>query len=324
MNKKKLFSIRTIAFALILTMTLPLAACGSKPAETSSAAASSEAPSVQESSVAEAAPAKITPDTQKKLDEAKGTNPEVVSWISIPNTNIDYPVLQSLEDNYKYESKDLNGKKTALDASKMDKDVAKNLGGTKALVGAIYFDAKDNVSLTKTEASKNMIIYGHNWTNIVEPFRIGNQKDYDVMFAQLKSYTDESFAKTNPYIYLSTKGETQVYKVFSVVYFNAFCKNYITPNPSDDEYKKLLADSQARSLYKYNTEVSTGDNIISLITCSRKYPKNVTQGNGFNIQRFAVLARLLRQGETDKDPVTVTKNTGNLDPKWTMKSFSLS
>ncbi len=320
MNNKKLFAIRSIAFSLILTMVLPLAACGGEePAE----ASSSEVSSQQVSSVEEAKPEAISPEVAKKVEEAKTANPEVVSWISIPNTNIDYPILQSTTDNFKYESVDLNGKKTALDPKKMDKAVADNLGGTKALVGAIYYDAKAKVSLNKDEVSRNQIIYGHNWTNIVEPFRIGKQKDYDVMFAQLMSYTDETFAKTNPYIYISTGETTQVYKVFGLVYFNAFCSNYITPNPNDDQYAKLLADAQARSIYKYNTEVTTADNIISLYTCERKYPKSLTQGNGFNIQRFAVMARLLREGETDKDPVTVTKNTGKIDPPWTMKTFSL-
>ncbi len=328
MMTKKLNRIVALALAALMMM-LVLTACSGEPAtvESSSAPASSSATS-SVTSVSDATPEPIADDTLKKLDEAKTTNPETLSWLTIPNTNIDYPVLQSKSDNFKYETKDIKGEKSVLDQSKItDKTVVDNLGGSKAYLGAIYFDSKANVSKVKSESARQLLIYGHNWTNIVEPFRIGNQKDYDVMFAQLKSYTDETFAKTNPYIYLTTDGVTQVYKVFSAVYFNAFCSNYITPNPKDDAYTKLLADAQARSLYKFGTEVSKDDNIISLITCSRKYPKSLTQGNAqgqtFNIQRFTVMARLLRDGETDKDPVTVTKNTGNLDPKWTMKTHSL-
>ncbi len=316
---KKLYGKRAIALVLCAILLFTLAACGGgdEPVEESSDIPSS-------SSAVSSAPAeKISEDTAKKLNDAKTLNPETVSWISIPNTNIDYPVLQSLEDNFKYETKDIEGKKSKLDTSTIDKDVAKNLGGVNAYIGAIYYDNRANVSTDPGQSSRNMLIYGHNWTNILDPFRIGNKKDYDVMFAQLKSYTDESFAKQNPYIYLSTGDETQVYKVFGIVYFNAFCSNYIDPNPDDAKYQKLLDDAQARSLFKYDTKVSTDDNIISLITCSRKYPKSVTQGDGFNIQRFAIMARLLRDGESDKDAVTVTKNTGNVDPKWTMKTHSL-
>ncbi len=317
----KKYGKHALALLLCAMMLFSLAACGGdQPVEESSDAPSSS--SQPNPSSAEVASDKISEDVAKKLDTAKTTNPETVSWLTIPNTNIDYPVLQSVEDNFKYETKDIDGKKSVLDTAKMDKSVASLLGGSKAYIGAIYYDAKVHVPAAG-EVSRNMLLYGHNWTNIVEPFRIGNDKEYDVMFAQLKSYTDENFAKSNPYIYLSTGDTTKAYKVFSIVYFNAFCSNYIAPNPDDEMYKKLLEDAQARTLYKYDTKVSTEDNIITLITCSRKYPKSVTQGDGFNIQRFAVLARELRDGETDKDAVTVTKNTGNLDPKWTMKTHKL-
>lgn len=316
----KKYGKHVVALLLCAMMLFSLAACGGNdPVEEEPDVSSSSQPLPSPS---QAEPEKTNDEVIKKLDTAKTTNPETVSWLTIPNTNIDYPVLQSLEDNFKYETKDIDGKKSTLDPAKMDKAVASLLGGSKAYVGAIYYDAKVQAP-NNSEVSRNMLLYGHNWTNIVEPFRIGNDKDYDVMFAQLKSYTDENFAKQNPYIYLSTGDKTKVYKVFSVVYFNAFCSNYIAPNPDDDMYKKLLDDAQARTLYKYDTAVSTDDNIITLITCSRKYPKSVTQGDGFNIQRFAVIARELRDGETDKDAVKVTKNTGNLDPKWTMKTHKL-
>lgn len=311
---------RLFAFALCAVLMLSLASCGdNEPIEESS----SDTPSSSAPAVSEAPPEKTNDETLKKLDEAKATNPETVSWISIPNTNINYPVMYSPDDNFKYEKKDLKGEKSTLDASKLDKDVAKNLGGAKAYLGAIYFDARGTAPGGTGKVSRNLLTYGHNWTNIVEPYRIGNTKDYDVMFAQLMSYTDEKFAKENPYIYISTGDETKVYKVFSAVYFNAFCSNYTTPDQDDAAQQKLLDDAQARSVNKFDTKVSTSDKVISLITCCRKYPKSQTQGDGFNIQRFTVLARELRAGETDKDPVTVTKNTGKIDPKWTMKTHSL-
>lgn len=316
----KKYGKHALALLLCAMMLFSLAACGGNdPVEDEPDVSSSSKPV---SSSSEADSGKISEDVAKKIDEAKTINPETVSWLTIPNTNIDYPVLYSPDSNEKYIVNDINGKKTTLDASKMDKDVAAHLNGVKAYNGAICYDNRDVVP-GGTEVSRNTILYGHNWTNIVEPFRIGNTKDYDVMFAQLMSYTDENFAKQNPYIYLSTGDTTKVYKVFSVVYFNVFCSNYITPNPDDEMYQKLLDDAQARTLYKYDTPVSIDDNIINLITCVRKYPKSVTQGDGFNIQRFTILARELRDGETDKDAVTVTKNTGNLDPKWTMKTHKL-
>lgn len=321
----KKYGRRAVALLLGAIMLFALAACGGNEPieeESSSVPSSSSAPT----SSSEVAPAKISDDTAKKLDEAKVTNPETVSWLYIPNTNIDYPVLYNADDNFKYETKDVNGQKSTLDTSKLDADVKKNLGNTKAYIGAIYFDARSTTP-GSSKPSRNLPIYGHNWTNIVEPYRIGNAKDYDVMFAQLMSYTDEKFAKENPYIYLSTGEETKVYKVFSAVYFNAYCLNYGTPDLKDEDFKKLLDDAQARSVIKFDTEVSTSDNIINLITCCRKYPKSKTQitagGSTFNIQRFAVLARELRPGETDKDPVNVSKNTGNIDPTWTTKNFYL-
>ena len=313
MSIRKSALLRTVSAVLLGAMLLSFAACKGNE-EPVTEESSSDTASVAEptSSVPEADPTEVPADFAKKLADAKAINPEVIGYINVPGTNIQYPLLQSVTDNFKYESKDLNGKKSTVEGGK-----------SGWLNGAIYLDAKAKLG-AKAESSANSLIFGHNWSNVTEPFRIGDKAEKtDTMFAMLKSYTDETFAKTNPYIYIYTNEGTKTYKVFSVVYFNAFCKNYITPNPSDDAFKKLLDDSQARSLYKFDTKVDTSDKLISLVTCSRKYPNKLTQGDGFNTQRFAVMARLLRDGETDKDPVTVAKNTGKLDPKWVFNSYSL-
>ena len=86
-----------------------------------------------------------TKQTQMKqtvidFDALKKINPDVVSWITIPDTNIDYPLLQG-KDNNQYLHKDMEGRDSAA--------------------GAIFLDHGDKADLS----SRHNIIYGHHMKN---------------------------------------------------------------------------------------------------------------------------------------------------------------
>lgn len=87
--------------------------------------------------------------------DLKEVNPEVIGWITIYGTNIDYPLVQG-DDNEKYV-------KTAAD-------------GTYSLGGSIFLDSRNSADLTDF----NSVIYGHSMA-------------YNAMFGDISDYLDAGF-----------------------------------------------------------------------------------------------------------------------------------
>lgn len=226
---------------------------------------------------------------QKKIKEAAAVNKDVVGWLVIPNTNINSPVPFTDTDNdyYLYRTWD---KKHYPDLS------YKNYVNT-----ANYLDYRTIFGTSWKSSSKNMVIYGHNWTNLRSPLDIGKDNKH-TMLGQLPSYTDIEFAKANPHIYFSTEEFDGVWRVFAVAYTEINPNfNYNKPNMSKEEAAKVIAELKDRSMFDFGIEVDESDKLLTLSTCTRFYGTSSSQ-------RFIVVARLLRKGETIGDKVTVKVN----------------
>ena len=104
-------------------------------------------------------------------------NPEVVGWVYIPETEIDYPVLQH-EDNEYY----LNH----------------SWENTKNPNGAIFFDCETSTDLTDF----NTLVYGH---------RINNK----LMFSGLRKFNSLDYINAHPSVYLVTEKGVCRYDIFS-------------------------------------------------------------------------------------------------------------
>ena len=179
---------------------------------------------------------------------------------------------------------------------------------------ATYVDYRARFGETwKNGTSRNIVLYGHNWNNLKDPLKIGSTQGY-TMFAQLPSYTDKKFAAENPYIYFSTGENEGVWKVFAVAYCElnpSFAYN--APNPNKEAFGTLIKEWQARSMFNFGIEVDDTDRLLTLSTCTRQY------ANVGEYQRFVVVARLLRDGESEKDAVTVTVNEKMKQPQFKTK-----
>ena len=99
----------------------------------------------------------------------KNENKDIYSWIYIPGTNIDYPIVQHPSDNAYY----LNH----------------NLNGTKGYPACIYTELENQ----KDFGDFQTIIYGHN-------MRDGS------MFHDLRYYQEKDYVEEHPYIYIYTWG----------------------------------------------------------------------------------------------------------------------
>ncbi len=162
-------------------------------------------------------------------------NPDMVGWISIPGTMIDYPVMQTPweQDYYLYRDFDKNYNRH----------------------GCIY--AREQCDIN--EPSDNITIYGH---------RMGDGS----MFAQLVEYTNQEFFEQNRYIYFDTLTERHTYEIFSVFTTSAtpgkgFSYHLFVDASSQAEFDWFVSVCKANSVLDTGVTPVYGDKLITLSTC---------------------------------------------------------
>ena len=174
-----------------------------------------------------------------KVKELKKDNPDIVGWIEIGGTNINYPVLQG-EDDYYY--------------------LTHNYKKEKMKNGAIFLTSKYDWNIP----NNNYIIYGH------------NKMSSDQMFSDLLKYADEEFYNNHPIIRLTTEEEDKEYKIISVfksrVYYksekNVFRYYNFINSESEEKYNSFINNAKKVSLYNIEETPKFGQQLLTLITCS--------------------------------------------------------
>ncbi len=212
----------------------------------------------------------------------KQINSDVKGWLSVPGTNVNYPVLWA-DDVMYYIDKNIY-KQTSKD-------------GVVYAGPTVRFGNSDSIS-------RNTVLFGHNWTNYSANPRIGNASD--VMFAQLAAYHYREFANAYPYLWYSTDAEEMKWVIFACFYTDVGF-NYIEPNPKDDQFMQIVNGAKSRSRHTFDVDVKSTDKILTLSTCTRAYGSS-------DQQRFVIMARLLREGEQVKQ-IKVTTNSNPVLPK---------
>ncbi len=165
------------------------------------------------------------------FNELKKKNPDTVGWIKVNGTNINYPVVQTKDNDYYL-------------THAYDK--------TKNEAGWIFADYRNNM----TTFDRNTIIYGHGRLN-------------NTMFGSLKNIINSNWYnnKNNYIIKFSTPSENTLWQVFSV-YSIKVESYYITTNfASDQEYNTFLQTLKGRSKKDFSAKVNATDKIITLSTC---------------------------------------------------------
>lgn len=177
-----------------------------------------------------------TPDILDDYAGLYNLNKSIVGWIKIDGTQVDYPVMQTKNNDYYLEHN-------------FDQEKDKN--------GSIFLDKDCKI----WPRSQNLIIYGHNMKS-------------GKMFGSLKQYKNENFAKEHPYIQFDTiyeKGNYQVMYAFSdVVHDEAevVFKYYQFINANSEvEYNSYMNEMAAKSLYDTGVTSTYGDALITLSTC---------------------------------------------------------
>lgn len=170
----------------------------------------------------------------KAYSRIREQNSDLVGWIRIEGTKIDYPVLQTPDNPNFY----LNH----------------NFDGKKSVYGAPYMAEECDLS----KDCRNILIYGHHMKN-------------GSMFAALDGYLDQTFYKEHPMVQFDTLTEYGDYQVMAVFTMNAadpdnpiydwiFCDN-------EEAFDRYVAYVKKQSVYDMGVEAQWGDHLISLITC---------------------------------------------------------
>ncbi|MCD8054960.1 MAG: class B sortase [Lachnospiraceae bacterium] len=163
-------------------------------------------------------------------------NTDLVGWITIADTNINYPVVQSVDNPNFY-------LKHAFDGSYSD-------------YGCPYVQENCDIYY-----SDNIIIYGHHMKN-------------GSMFCDLEMFKSESFWQAHPTIFFSTlteKAEYEIVAVFkTVVYTNsedAFRYYTFVNAESAEDFDSFINRCKALALYDTGVTAEYGDKLITLSTC---------------------------------------------------------
>ncbi len=225
-------------------------------------------------------------------------NPDVVGYLSIPNTLIAYPVLQrknEADGNEYYLNKDFYGNPSKSGAIFMD---YRN-----------YFDYVVDFKRIYPN-SQNLIIYGH------------NMHDYS-MFGSLKYYiNDVSYYDAHPIVELSSNYRDYKYKIFGMIivdiddetetrfdYWNKL--NF----SGEEDFYDYVNEIKRRTVRLTDVDVKYGDQLLTLSTCNSTFSEG----------RLVIFARLLRDGEDLMEGCTSTENTNIKWPnsyyKWRKKTY---
>lgn len=201
---------------------------------------------------------KLTQMVQEKYD----LNPDTVGWLQLPGTTIDDVVVWYPGDENLFYYR-------------------RNFEKRESFNGIYYADYRCAFDGTAAGLAPNTVIYGHSMSD--DPL------DARMMFSPFKFFKDAGFAKEHPYIYFSTHDEDLLWEVFAVFYATIELP-YNIPYPQD--FRGLLDECAARSIYTYATEVSASDKILTLSTCTYSLPDGTPLVYP-NDYRYVVMAKLV-------------------------------
>ena len=167
--------------------------------------------------------------------DAYALNNDMVGWIRLPNTKINYPVMQ--QDNNEFY-------------------LHRNFEKEYQYSGLPFLDYQCDIKLP----SDNLIIYAHN-------MRDGS------MFAKLLSYEKKDYYRNNQIVYFDTnykRGKYQIFAVFrtKVGADDEFVYNEDTHFTDELTFREYIKKVQDNSLYDTGVDVNFGDKLLTLSTCS--------------------------------------------------------
>ena len=164
-------------------------------------------------------------------------NADMIGWIQIEGTSIDYPVMQTPADPHYYLKHDFEKNYTDYGCPFMQADC-------------------DSLA-----PSDNLIIYGH------------NMKDGS-MFADLAKYRSKDFWQAHKTVWFDTELGSSAYEIFAVIHTtvqaddaDAFPFYRFVDAASPEEFADYVSACKAQALYDTGNSAQYGDKLLTLSTC---------------------------------------------------------
>lgn len=179
---------------------------------------------------------RVIPEVLDEYKNLYNSNKRLIGWLKIDDTNIDYPVMQTTDNEY---------------------FLTHNVNQQSDRNGALFLDKDCDV----IKPSTNLIVYGHH-------MRSGN------MFGTLDKYSSEEYYKEHPVIQFDSiyeKGTYEIMYVFRSRIFNetdvVFKYYQFIDALSQQEFDSNMQEMAEMSLYDTGVTASYGDRLLTLSTC---------------------------------------------------------
>jgi sortase B len=179
------------------------------------------------------APEGETRPNQSVSDARRDINGDIVGWLTIPNTAIDYPFAQA-DDNDYYLHRDINKKSAAA--------------------GTIFMDSRCD----KGFSDFNTILYGHHMKN-------------GSMLGGLASFESETFFEENETGYIFLADETLRLRIFALLVVRPDDAVYRTAGDGDARKTDFLESVRENARLYRDIGVTAEDNIVTLSTCAYEF-----------------------------------------------------
>lgn len=177
-------------------------------------------------------------------------NPDVIGWLSIKDTNIDYPVMQTPVDEQYYLYRDFYGEENRNGSLIMDTDSTVGVG------------CREQEYIGGTSPSANLIIHGHTMKS-------------GLMFGKLSLYEDETYGKEHNIICFDSLYEKREYELISVFRSRVYKKSdtvfkyyQFFEADTEDEFHTWYHNIKEMALYDTGVTAQFGDEFITLTCCA--------------------------------------------------------
>lgn len=177
---------------------------------------------------------KDTEDLTYSFEQLMALNPDVCAWITIDNTEIDYPVVQG-EDDFAYLSKDVLGEPSAA--------------------GSIFLECENSRNFTDFYS----ILMGHHMQG-------------GKMFGNIDLFTEESFFRENDTGTLYLPDRILSLETAAILSADAYDRYLYRVDWDTEEGKEeLLSQIEQKALFTRGDPLTAKEQIIALSTCSSDY-----------------------------------------------------
>ena len=173
-----------------------------------------------------------------QYEELYQQNTDLIGWVSIEGTSLNYPVMFTPRDGEYY--------------------LHRNFNKEYEYRGLPFLDKNCDIERPST----NLLIYGHNMKN-------------NTMFSSLLKYKDKEYYEEHPVICFDTIYEKGEYEIFGVILSRVYKKSdrdfkfyQFIEGKTKEEFDEYISNIRELALFETEIKPEFGDRLLTLITCS--------------------------------------------------------